>query len=403
MSFLSAIRVALDALLVHKGRSILTSLGIVIGISAVIAMVSAGEGARLLLEDRLSSLGKNLILIRSGTPVSQVMTDGGTPLTRDDARAIRQHLGDKLMGVVEVQQTQRLVSQQAYYHPTAVTGTTPELPQVRGWHLRAGRFIADEDMKKMAEVCVLGTTLKDKLFPNQTNVLGKTVRLESLQLRVVGEMASKGRSPLGFDQDDQLWIPLTTLQRKMGGGDRLTMIVTSTPSADDIDKVKEEIASLLRQRRHVQKGNENFDVSSVNEITDLARTVTTVLQLLVAIVAGISLVVGGIGVMNIMLVSVAERTREIGIRMAVGATPANILTQFLIEALVLSLSGGLIGLTLGLTASFLLAGLIGWPLVISPLAILAACGVSGAVGVFFGYYPAWKASRLVPIQALRHE
>jgi putative ABC transport system permease protein len=181
------------------------------------------------------------------------------------------------------------------------------------------------------------------------------------------------------------------------------MIVTSTPSADDIEKIKTDITALLRQQRHVQPGNENFDVSSVNEFTDLARTVTTVLQLLVAIVAGISLVVGGIGVMNIMLVSVTERTREIGIRMAVGATPTNVLTQFLIEALVLSLAGGLIGLTLGLAASFVMAGLIGWPMVISPTAILAACGVSGAVGVFFGYYPAWKASRLEPIEALRHE
>jgi putative ABC transport system permease protein len=403
MSFLSAIRVALDALLVHKGRSFLTSLGIVIGISAVIAMVSAGEGARLLLEDRLSSLGKNLILIRSGTPVSQVMTAGGTPLTRDDARAIRQRLGYELTGVAEVQQLQRLVSRHALHHPTAVTGTTPELPPVRGWEVQNGRFLTDDDLKKMADVCVLGATLKDKLFPNQASAIGQTVRLDVLELRVIGEMVPKGRSPLGFDQDDQLWLPLTTLQRKLGGGDRLTMIVTSTHSAEEIDRVKADITALLRQQRHVQPGNENFDVSSVNEITDLARTVTTVLQLLVAIVAGISLVVGGIGVMNIMLVSVTERTREIGIRMAVGATPANVLSQFLIEALALSLAGGLIGLTLGLAASFVMAGFIGWPLVISPLAIVAACGVSGAVGIFFGYYPAWKASRLEPIEALRHE
>lgn len=403
MSFLAAIRVALDALLVHKGRSVLTSLGIVIGISAVIAMVSAGEGARLLLEDRLSSLGKNLILIRSGTPVSQVVTSGGTPLTRDDASALRRHLGYELTGVVEVQQDKRLVSRHALHHPTAVTGTTPELPPVRGWHLQTGRFISNEDIKKMSDVCILGATLKDKLFPNQASVLGQNVRLGSVELRIIGEMAPKGRSPLGFDQDDQLWLPLTTWQRKLGGGDRLTMIVTSTSSADDIDKAKGDISDLLRRKRHVQQGNENFDVSSVNEITDLARTVTTVLQLLVAIVAAISLVVGGIGVMNIMLVSVAERTREIGIRMAVGATPANVLIQFLIEAMVLSLTGGLIGLTLGLAASFVTAGLIGWPLVLSPLAMLAACGVSGAVGVFFGYYPAWKASRLEPIEALRHE
>ncbi|MHB1425443.1 MAG: ABC transporter permease [Gemmataceae bacterium] len=403
MSFLSAIRVALDALLIHKGRSFLTSLGIVIGISAVIAMVSAGEGARLLLEGRLSSLGKNLILVRAGMASQQVMTAGATPLTNEDARAIRQHLGYELTAVAELQMIQRLVSRRALHHPTAITGCTENLLPVRGWSVGSGRFISVEDNKKMADVCTIGVSLKDKLFPNQANVLGQTLRLEHLNLRVIGVMTPKGRSPLGFDQDDQLWMPLKTLQRKLGGGDRLSMILTSTHSAEEIDKVKADITALLRQRRHVQKGNENFDVSSVNEITDLARTVTTVLQLLVAIVAGISLVVGGIGVMNIMLVSVAERTREIGIRMAIGATPANVLAQFLIEALALSLAGGFIGLTLGLAASFVMAGLVGWPLVISPMAMLSACGVSGVVGVFFGYYPAAKAARLEPIEALRHE
>jgi putative ABC transport system permease protein len=403
MSFLSAIRVALDALLVHKGRSVLTSLGIVIGISAVIAMVSAGEGARFLLEDRLASLGKNLILIRAGMPAQQVVTAAGAPLTRDDARAIRRQLGHELTAVAELQMTQRLVSRHALHHATVVTGCTPDLPPVRGWQVETGRFLSDDDIKKMADLCILGATLKDKLFPNQANPLRQTLRVGSLNLRIIGVMAPKGRSPLGVDQDDQIFVPLTTLQRKLGGGDRLSMILTSTPSEADIDKAKADISALLHRRRHVQQGNENFDVSSVNEITDLARTVTTVLQLLVAIVAGMSLVVGGIGVMNIMLVSVTERTREIGIRMAVGATPANVLGQFLIESMVLSLAGGLLGIVLGLTVSFLLAGFTGWPLVISPTAMLAGCGVSGAVGVFFGYYPAWKASRLEPIEALRHE
>src|SRR6185437_11619088 len=247
MSFLSAIRVALDALLVHKGRSILTSLGIVIGISAVIAMVSAGEGARFLLEDRLASLGKNLIMVRPGSPMSQVSL-AGTPLTNDDARAIRQHLGHELTAVAELLMIQRLATRRAVAHPTAITGCTPDLPPVRGWHVQTGRFISAEDDKKMA---------------------------------IVGVIAPKGRSPLGFDQDDQLWLPLKTLQRKLGGGDRLSMILTSTHSEAEIDKAKADISDLLRRRRHVQRGSENFDVSSVNEVMDLARTVTTVLQLLV--------------------------------------------------------------------------------------------------------------------------
>ncbi|HTU18870.1 MAG TPA: ABC transporter permease [Gemmataceae bacterium] len=402
MSFLSAIRVAWDALLVHKGRSFLTSLGIVIGVSAVIAMVSAGEGARFQLEDRLASLGKNLIMVRPGNPMSQVSL-GGTPLTNDDAHAIRQELGYELTAVSELLLVKRLVSRRARSHPTAVTGCTPNLSPVRGWHVRSGRFISDEDNKKMANVCIIGVTLKGILFPGRTNILGQTVRMEHLSLRVIGEMTPKGRSPLGYDQDDQMWVPLTVVQRKLGGGENLSMILTSTPSEDEIDQAKRDINDLLRKRRHVQLGNENFDVSSVNEITDLARTVTTVLQLLVAIVAAISLVVGGIGVMNIMLVSVTERTREIGIRTAVGATPANVLAQFLIEAVVLALAGGLIGTVFGLVVAVLLAGFVGWPLVISPLAVLAGCGVSVSVGVFFGYYPAWRASRLEPIQALRHE
>jgi putative ABC transport system permease protein len=402
MSLLSAIRVALDALLVHKGRSVLTSLGIVIGISAVIAMVSAGEGARVLLEGRLASLGKNLIMIRPGSSHSQVSL-AGTPLTAEDAQAIREHVGQELTAVAELLMVQHLASRRDRAHPTAVTGCTPDLLPVRGWQVQSGRFINAEDNKKMADVCVIGTTLKDKLFPSQVDVLDQTLRLDYLTLRVVGVMAPKGRSPLGFDQDDQLWLPLATLQRKLGGGDRLSMILTSTPGESGIEKAKADITELLRQRKHAQRGNENFDVSNVNEITDLARTVTTVLQLLVAVVAGISLVVGGIGIMNIMLVSVTERTREIGIRMAVGATPRNVLVQFLIEAMALSLGGGLIGIALGLTAAFLLAGVLGWPMVISPLAVLVGFGVSAAVGVFFGYYPAWKASRLEPIEALRHE
>jgi putative ABC transport system permease protein len=403
MSFLSAIRVALGALLVHKGRSVLTSLGIVIGISAVIAMVSAGDGARFLLEDRLDSLGKNLILIRPGSRTAQGMVADFQPLTDEDIRAIRERVGHELTAVAPSQVTQRIVSTDIAHHPTSIVGCTHYHELVRGWTMQAGRWVSADDEKKMAPVCIIGVTVKKKLFPHQSDVLGRTLRIDRLKLRIVGVMAPKGRSPTGADQDDQVFIPLTTLQRKLVGENRLSLVLTSTRTPGEIEKAKADITRVLRERRHEKPGNETFDVNSVYEIADLAVVVTTTLQILVAIVASISLVVGGIGIMNIMLVSVTERTREIGIRMAIGATPANVLAQFLIEAIVLSLTGGLIGVALGLGGAIGLARLTGWPIVISPIIVLVACSVSGAVGVFFGYYPAWRASRLDPIEALRHE
>jgi putative ABC transport system permease protein len=403
MSFTSAIRVALGALLVHKGRSVLTSLGIVIGIGAVIAMVSAGDGARYLLEDRLDSLGKNLILIRPGSRTQQGMVADFAPLTQDDVRAIRQQVGHLLVAVAETQVTQRPVSTSTAHALTSVVGCTPDLQAVRSWHIASGRFITEEDVKKVAPVCLIGQTVRDRLFADRPDVLGQTIRIGLVDVKVVGVMAAKGRSPTGADQDDQVFVPLTTLQRKIAGEERINSIITATRSEDDLEKAKAEITQVLRERHHLKAGSETFDVNSVHEIAELAVVVTTTLQVLVAVIAGISLVVGGIGIMNIMLVSVTERTREIGIRMAIGATPANVLIQFLIESVVLALAGGLLGVTLGLGAAVGLARVTGWPVVISPLAVLLACGISGAVGVFFGYYPAWRASRLDPIEALRHE
>jgi putative ABC transport system permease protein len=348
-------------------------------------------------------LGKNLILIRPGSRTQQGMVADFEPLTGADARILRQRLGYELVGVAETQVTQRMVVTSAGHHGTSIVGCTHDLQRVRGWKMQAGRFLSEEDVKKMAPVCIIGLTVQKKLFPQRNDALGQTLRIDRISMRVVGVMAAKGRSPTGADQDDQIFVPLTTLQRKLVGEESLNLIITSTRSPEQIEKAKADILRVLRERRHVQAGNETFDVNSVYEIADLAKVVTATLQILVAIVAGISLIVGGIGIMNIMLVSVTERTREIGIRMAIGATPANVLTQFLIEAIVLSLTGGLLGVLLGLALAIGLARLTGWPIVISPLAVLIACGVSGAVGVFFGYYPAWKASRLDPIEALRHE
>jgi len=404
MGFFSALRVALSALVVNKGRSTLTSLGIVIGISAVIALVSAGDGARLLLDEKLETVGKNIIVVRAGGRSSQGMITSFSPLKHEDADAIRKQLGSKLVGIAPLQQYPGSVT--ARSSPpceTALVGCTPELARVRKWTLDAGQFISDEDVKAASRVCLIGQTVRKKIFPDNPRPLGKTLYANGQSLKVVGVLSEKGKNPLGADQDNQVFIPLTTLEQLISGKHYLTQIATAPLDANQGDQVRAEIMQVVREQHHVKPGSEDFDVFSVHEMAQLATVVTRTLQILIAVIASISLVVGGIGIMNIMLVSVTERTREIGIRMAVGATPGNVLSQFLIEAVVLALVGGVIGITLGMAAAFGMAKLIGWPLVISPRIVLVTFAIAGGVGVFFGFYPARKASRLDPIEALRYE
>jgi putative ABC transport system permease protein len=404
MSFFSAIRVALAALLVNKGRSALTSLGIVIGIGAVIAMVSAGSGARSKLDERLESVGKNLILIRPGARTQQGTIADFVPLTSDDTAAIRKQVGPLLIGVAESQMTQRLVSTPNGNWPTVIVGSTPDLQRIRNWHMQYGKFYTDEHVRNRARVCLLGQTTRQKLFPHTPNPVGQSIRVGQTQLQVIGILNEKGRSPTGADQDDQVFVPITTLQRELVGEERLALIVAAARSEDDLERATEEIVRVLRQQHHIKPGaNEDFDVSTVREMAELALIVTATMQILIVIIALISLIVGGIGIMNIMLVSVTERTREIGIRMAVGATSGDVLIQFLLESVALSLVGGVIGITLGIGLAMGLAHLAQWPLVISPLYVVLAFLVAAGVGIFFGYYPALKASQLDPIDALRYE
>jgi putative ABC transport system permease protein len=403
MNVLNAFRIALNALVIHKGRSTLTSLGIIIGTGAVISMVSAAGGARQKLDERLDNVGKTLIVIRAGSRTQNGTLADIKPLTNDDASLLRKVLRPSTTGVAEVQATIRPVSTRTRNCITMVVGTSPDMQKVRAWVVQYGRFLIEEDLKKQAAVCVLGQTVREKLFPDMPNCVGQVIRIDRLQLRVIGVVEGKGRSPIGGDQDDQIFLPLNTLQRKIVGDESLSMLLTSVDSVDKLDKTKLDITRILREKRRVKEGLEDFDVSSVQEMAEIAVVMTRTMQFLIGIIASISLVVGGIGIMNIMLVSVTERTREIGIRMAIGATPADILTQFLIEAVMLSLLGGFIGVSLGIGAAVTLAWAANWPIFVDYSMVIVSFLISGGVGVFFGYYPALKASRLDPIEALRYE
>ncbi|GAB4482886.1 MAG: ABC transporter permease [Thermodesulfovibrionales bacterium] len=404
----STVRISLRALRANKMRSALTMLGIIIGVGAVIAMLAVGTGARQKISEQISSMGSNLLMILSGASTAGGIRMGaGTQptLSMGDAEAIRRESS----AVEEVAPVLGGVAQVVYGNQnwsTAVNGTTPGVLTVREWKIASGRGLSDDDVKSATKVCLIGRTVADNLF-GSTDPVGHIIRIKKIPFTVVGLLEEKGQSPSGQDQDDTILVPVTTAQKKLFGTafpGMVRIIMVKARSAADLGRAEQEVTDLLRQRHKIGPKQENdFTVRNLTQMLQTAEQSTRVMTLLLGAIASVSLVVGGIGIMNIMLVSVTERTREIGIRMAVGAKTWDIRLQFIIEALTLSLIGGIAGIIVGVAASKIIEQLSGWSIVVSAFAVLLSFGFSGLVGIFFGFYPAYKASLLDPIEALRYE
>ena len=406
--FFASLRIALRALMVNKMRSALTMLGIIIGVSAVIAMIAIGSGAKQRIAEQIASMGSNLLMVMSGSSTSGGFRGGaGTvpTLTVDDAKAIQ----TEIPAVKFVSPSITGVAQVVYGNQnwsTVINGTSPEMLEIRGWSLSSGRSFTQQENDGAAKVCILGRTVVENLFGG-IDPIGQIVRIKKIPFVVVGVLFPKGQTTWGQDQDDIIFVPLTAAQKRLFGMAFPGMVRSIAVQAWGPEKVKEaegQITELLRQRHHIQPSQENdFSVRNLTEVMSSAEQSADVMSLLLGAIASISLIVGGIGIMNIMLVSVTERTREIGIRIAVGAKGRDILLQFLIESLVLSLMGGILGIGIGMVGTLILSSFTKWPTLFSIESILLAFLFSGSVGVFFGFYPARKASLLNPIEALRYE
>jgi putative ABC transport system permease protein len=383
-------------------RSFLTILGIVIGVGAVITMVTIGGGATLQIGQQIASMGSNMLIISPGKRMGPGQASSVSLFKEVDAQAITVEVSDiAAVAPVSSQSLKAIFGNQNW--STNVTGTDNRYLRVTNRSLRAGRIFGDGELRAGAAVCILGETVRKKLFGAQ-EALGERIRLQKFSCEVVGLLAGKGQSSMGTDQDDIVVIPLRTMQRRIAGNQDVALIQVSVREGASTDKAKQDIERLMRERRHLGPSDEdNFNVMDMKEIASMLTGTTKMLTALLSAVAAVSLLVGGIGIMNIMLVSVTERTREIGIRLAIGALEREVLTQFLVEAVVLSSFGGLIGIVLALAGSIWLASVLRVPFVFNGGIVLVAFLFSAAVGVIFGYFPALKAARLDPIDALRHE
>ncbi|MDL2719000.1 MAG: ABC transporter permease [Acidobacteriota bacterium] len=401
------LKVAFRALTRNKLRSLLTALGIIIGVACVIATIGIGEGARLQTENQLRSLGTNFLMIFPGTTTSsgaKTGWGGSSKLSQDDVDAIRRDVGS----VAYVSATIRTIAQVIYGNQnwsTSIQGGEVDWPLIRSWNVAAGQFFTDQDNRTAAKVCVLGQTVATNLFGDE-DPIGKVIRIKNIPFRVVGTLEAKGGSMMGQDQDDVVIAPYETVRKKIMGTTAVGSILASAASNDQVARAQDEITALLRQRHRINKAtgqDDDFMMRTQTEMLQQAEAQSRTMSTLLWSIAGVSLLVGGIGIMNIMLVSVTERTREIGVRMAIGAKGGDIRAQFLVEAVALSLAGGTVGIGLGLGIQRFVAKVAGWPVALEPTAIGLAFAFSAVVGITFGFYPALKASRLDPIEALRYE
>ena len=401
----AVVRVALRALARNKMRTALTMLGIIIGVGAVICTVAIGEGASNQVQEQIRNMGDNIVFVSAGS-VNQHGVHMGSTATKtlklSDARAIQQQvpvLSRVSPGVGS--QAQVVYGNQNWF--TRLRGVSPAYLEIRRWVIASGSAFSQREVDSAANVCLIGQTVVENLFGDEDPV-GKIIRVQNLPFRVIGVLASKGQSPFGNDEDDTLIVPFTTVQKKVAGIDWLQFIVCSAVSQEAIHPAQQQMTSLLRERHHLRADEEDdFMIRSPTDLANVQAQAGHIMTLLLAAIASVSLLVGGIGIMNIMLVSVTERTREIGVRMAVGATEQDVRMQFLSEALVLSLLGGSVGVLVGVAGSVAVSSMLEWPTRIPPDSVALAVLFSAAVGVFFGYYPAHKAAHLDPIEALRYE
>ncbi len=405
MDFIAILKIALRALARNKLRSGLTMLGIIIGVGAVIAMVGVGQGAQTQVQSQIANMGTNLLVVMAGSPNQGGVRTGFSgvkTLVVEDMGAILRECPAVKTAAPGVQSRGQVIYGNQNWS-TSITGTSPEYFEVRSWPIKDGASFDDAQVERAANVAVLGTSVQNALFGAE-DPIGKTIRIKNIPFTVIGITSSKGQSSYGQDQDDVIHLPYTTVQKKITGTTWLNMIHVQAIAQDATALAQQQIEVLLRERHRIRQGEDNdFNVRNLADVAQLAEESGRVMTLLLGSIASVSLIVGGIGIMNIMLVSVTERTREIGIRMAIGATESDVQRQLLIEAVVLSLLGGILGIIIGVASSNIISKVLRWPTSISPVAIVVAVFFSIGVGIFFGFYPARKAARLDPIEALRYE
>lgn len=406
MNISNLFKIALKALNNNKMRCFLTMLGIIIGVGSVITMLAIGQGSKDSIKKQISEMGSNMIMIHPGN-----MERGGVRQSSDDMQTLKmtdyENIRDEATFVAAVSP---MVSSQGQFicgannYPSSVEGATPEYLEIRKLKVKDGTVFSDADVKRAAKVCIIGKTVADNLFPNGENPIGRVIRFNSIPMTVVGLLESKGYNSMGQDQDDIVIAPYTTVMKRILAIDYIQGIFASALSEDVTEEATEEISGILNRNHKIKDDSErDYDIRSQQELSDMLNSTSEMMTLLLACVAGISLLVGGIGIMNIMLVSVTERTREIGLRMSIGARGVDILTQFLIEAIIISITGGIIGILFGAGASLAVKFLLNWPVSIQLYSVVLSFVVCTVTGVFFGWYPAKKAAALDPIEALRYE